>query len=200
MSALIERNFKFLAGVYFHEEFIINDYDFNLSLEVNTDSIREQNVSMERIKYLIHDRLENSIFINMNEKRTIENYTKCGLNVCTIPEDPYDQIIALVLLLKFDAIIENKLSVTDIEFTSRLSDGVIFKESITTAKDSFKEHGWWLDSSPNIVSYNKINKKEKIVELINSPDWKDIGLSWSEKTNTVEIKFSTVEDITNRNK
>lgn len=199
MSAFIERNFEFLAGVHFNGQFTINEYNIVLAMDVNTDSIREQNVAMGRIKYLIQDRLEDCVFVNVADKKSIDLYTKCGIDVCVIPEEPYDQIIALVLLLKSDAITENKLLITDIEFTSRLSDGVKFKESIETARTAFDTNGWWADSSPSITNTNKINKKDKVVQLVSLLDWKDLGLGWVEKTESVEIIFSTVDDIGSRN-
>ena len=97
MNTQIEREFDFQAGVFFEDSFLMNFYEFTLFMEVNTDSIREQNVAMDRIKYLIYESLENSVFVNFKETKTIEKYMDAGLKVAVIPEDPYDQIIALIL-------------------------------------------------------------------------------------------------------
>ena len=63
MSTQIEREFTFQAGVYFEEEFLMNVYDISLSMFVETDSIREQNIAMDRIKYFLSECLESSVFV-----------------------------------------------------------------------------------------------------------------------------------------
>ena len=72
MTTRIEREFSFQAGVYFKEEFLMNIYTVSLYMEVETESIREQNVAMERIKYFLNDCLENSIFEQNTEHKIIE--------------------------------------------------------------------------------------------------------------------------------
>jgi hypothetical protein len=126
MSVKLEKTFSFQAGVHFQDKFLMNLYDFTLSMEVLTECIIEQNIAMERIKYFLFECLENSIFVNEKEKKVIDNYSTAGIKVCTVPDDPYDQIIATILLLKLRAITENRLIITDIYLVSKLSDDVKF--------------------------------------------------------------------------
>ena len=63
MTTRIEREFSFQAGVYFKEEFLMNLYTITVYMEVETESIREQNVAMERIKHFLNECLENGIFV-----------------------------------------------------------------------------------------------------------------------------------------
>lgn len=189
MNTQIEREFDFQACVYFQNNFLINSYWFDLVMEVNTESIHEQNVAMERLKYLIHDLFDNSIFVSVNDSNTIQKYTNAGLKVCVIPEEPFDQIISLVILLKTNAICENKIKVTDISLISKLSDKVKFIENIETAQNAIKNDGWWNDPSPNLCIKSP-NKKEKIVKLIKN-EWSDLGLSWTEKKfKSTEVLFT----------
>lgn len=193
MNTLIEKDFDFQACVHFQDTFLINFYEFTLFMEVNTDSIREQNVAMDRIKYLVYESMENSIFVNFTDTKAIENYTKAGLKVCIVPEEPYDQIIALLILLKLNSICENKLKITDIKLTSKLSDDVKFNENIETATNAIKVTGWWNEVHPNLCS-NLQNKKEKIVKLVKDT-WNDLGLGWKEKkSKSAEIVFSIKPD------
>lgn len=193
MGALIDRDFQFQAGVHFQDMFIMNLYEFTVSMEVNTESIREQNIALERMKYFLFECLENAIFVSETEKKVIEKYMAAGIKVCVIPEEPYDQIIALMLMMKFDTIAENRIKVTDIVFTSKLSDDVRFKEDIETAFDTFGTTGWWGDPSPAIttVTGKSQNKKDKILTLVNKHAWNDSGLTWKEKTVSTEIIFAS---------
>lgn len=190
MNTIIEKDFDFQACVHFQDTFLMNIYEFTLIIEVNTDNIREQNVAMDRIKYLVYESIENSIFVNFTDTKAIENYTKAGLKVCVVPEEPYDQIIALLLLLKLNAICENKLKIIDIKITSKLSDDVKFNENIDTATNAITTAGWWNEIHPNLCSSSQ-NKKEKIVKLVKD-SWNELGLGWKEKkVKSAEIVFTT---------
>lgn len=190
MGTKISREFTFLSAVYFEGEFLINNFDISLTLSVETDSIHEQNVAMDRIKYFINERLENCIFIQESETRTIEKYQAAGLKICTLPEEPYDQIITIILLNKLNSICEGKLVVTTIQLNSILSDGVGFIYDIDDPVNVFPyKNGWWLDSS-NTISNKTIGKKEKIVRLVKKNDWVSLGLDWKNKENCSEIIFT----------
>jgi hypothetical protein len=196
MSAQIERDFTFQAGVHFQDTFSMNIYAFTLNMEVTTENIREQQIAMERMKYFIHECLENSIFVQDTDRAIIEKYSACGIRVCEIPEEPYDQIIALLLLLKLESIAEYRLAMTDIVLTSKLSDDVRFKEDILTAKTEMPIVGWWAESNTATTNVAKVkNKKDKIVKMVNTSEWNDVGLSWEEDTantsNVTEIIFTT---------
>ncbi len=183
MSAKVSRDFVFNTAVHFEGIFIINSYEINLTMLVNTEDNREQNIALERIKYLINECLENSIFVNAKETKTIDLYLKAGLKVCPLPDDPFDQIVGAVLLQKFNVITEQKLYVTEIDIKSAICDDVKFYLSADDEIDFFQnENVWWNDNSASIFDYTKKSKKEKIVELKKEvTDWNLIGLSWKEK-------------------
>jgi hypothetical protein len=199
LTTRIERDFSFQAGVYFENEFLMNVYSISLYMEVETESIREQNVAMERIKYFLNDCLENSIFVKNTEIKTIERYASCGFKVCTVPEDPYDQIITLMLLTKLNSITEGRLIITDITLGSRISDQVKFTCDIDNPLGPFEDHGWWTDNGTSICDPIKTTaKKDKIVKLFKTPttDWAEYNLIWKQKDNLSksEIVFTTDQE------
>jgi len=196
LTTRIERDFSFQAGVYFKEEFLMNLYTITLYMEVETESIREQNVAMERIKYFLNECLENSIFVQDIEHKTIEKYSSCGFKVCTLPEEPYDQIITIMLLTKLNSITEGRLIITDITLGSRISDQVKFSYGIESTRGPFEEPGWWLDTGTTICDPIKTSvKKDKIVKLFKTvpSDWSEFNLIWKEKEpkSKSEIVFTT---------
>jgi hypothetical protein len=73
----------------------MNVYNLTLLMEVETLSIVEQNIAMDRIIYFLEDTLANSVFVESTEKKAIEKYTQADIKVCTVPEEPYDQIITI---------------------------------------------------------------------------------------------------------
>ena len=199
MTTRIERDFSFQAGVYFQEEFLMNVYTISLYMEVETESIREQNVAMERIKYFLNDCLENSIFVQDTEHKIIEKYNSCGFKVCTVPEEPYDQIVTILLLTKLNSITEGRLVITDITLGSRVSDEVKLSCDIESPRGPLELPGWWLDSGTSISDPIKTSsRKDKIVKIFKIPtlDWSEYNLSWKEKGNVSksEIVFTTEQE------
>jgi hypothetical protein len=187
----IKRDFGFQAGVYFEGNFLMNIYEISLSMDVDTNSIKEQNIAMDRIKYFLYEVLANSVFVQDSEKHMIEKYSQANIKVCTLPEEPYDQIIALMILLKINAITEGRLTTTDIVLKSELSDDVAFLYDIETAIiNPFGKKGWWLE--PNCAINNQVtHKKEKIVKLIKKTDWFAADLDWEDKVSlSNEIVFT----------
>ena len=195
MSTRIERDFSFQAGVHFEGKLIMNVYGFTLAMEVETESIIEQNIAMDRIIYFLKDSLTNSVFVQNTDKKAIEKYTQADIKVCTVPEEPYDQIITMLLILKLNNITEGRLNITDIFLESELSDSVRFSYDFETAKHNpFGNKGWWLESSTSMNDIEKNTKKEKIVRLVKHNDWANVGLEWQKKTKASEIIFTTDSD------
>jgi hypothetical protein len=193
LATKIEREFAFQAGVYFEGEFVMTIYELALKMEVDTASIKEQNIAMDRIHYFLHECLGNSIFVQDSEKKAIEKYMQADIKVCTLPDEPYDQIITILLLMKLNAITEGKLHITEISLMSGLSDDVKFVYDVETAiNHPFGSKGWWADSSTIISDVSKTNKKDKIVRLIKQySDWASVGLDWEQKEHkSTEIIFN----------
>ena len=182
MSTKIVREFSFSAATHFEGTFMMNVYNLVLEMTVETDSIREQNIAMERIKYLIYNQFTNSVFVQDSEENAIVNYINAGLKVCILPDEPYDQIITIVALMKLNAITENRMKITKITLGSELSDDVkfIYENLEISLPSSLQDLGWWTLTSPKVFEVPKSNKKSKIVKLISSSDWAKLGLSWKE--------------------
>lgn len=196
MNTRIERDFEFQAAVYFEDKFLMNTYTLSLSMLVATDSIREQNVAMDRMTCLLTECLESCVFVKSSEKKVIDKYVAAGLKVSTLPEEPYDQIISMLLLIKLNAITEKRLIITDARLTSKLSDGVSFCYDNEDVYGPFEEMGWWHESGTAISDLHKAqNKKDKIVKLVNKTnDWAEYSLQWQEKsTKASEIVFLSDE-------
>ncbi len=175
MTARIEREFEFLSAIHFEGSFLINNYTLTLFMTVETEEHYEQLIAIERINHFLNSSVDSAIFVQDTEKKAIEKYEKAGLNVLVIPEEPYDQIIGLVLLSKLNAIVENRLAITGITFKSKLSSNIKFHSPIEETEEFAGNH-WWND---NTLRTKNINKKDKVVRL-HETTWTELGLSWKE--------------------
>lgn len=190
MNAQIEKDFQFQAGLYFDKTLLLNTYSFTAFMEVSTDSIREQNIAMQRVEHFLFEKLEHSIFVKDSEKKVIDKLIDAGFAVGVLPEEPFDQIIALVLISKLNALTEGRLIVTSLTMSSRLSDGVRFTENRETANHVLGQNGWWKSGLPKLSLPEKHKTDgSKVVKMQNN-EWIDLGLSWKDKSqNNNEIVF-----------
>ena len=195
MTARIQRSFDFMTGVHFGTDFYANLYEFDASFDVESDSIEEQNIALERIKHFLYNNLQHSILVSDKEQAIIPKLIDMGMKVCTLPEEPYDQIIGIMLMSKLNAITEGRLVLTDISITSNLSDGVVCLHSIEENTGPFSLNGWWSDSSPN---FSDIKQKGKKVITLKKNTWGDYNLDWvssEPKKSESEIVFVNFDKL-----
>jgi len=198
LSNQIVRDFEFQAGVYFKNSFLMNLYKITIHMNVETENIKEQNIAMERLKFFLNECLDSSVFIENSEKKVIEKFINAGIQPCILPEEPYDQIVTLMLLTKLNAITENRLVVTNITLGSRLSDNVKFTYDIDCPLGPFSESGWWSAPNTSLFDLPKAYKIDKVVKLVkyNTINWEDCNLTWDEPiANTkTEIVFTNDQE------
>lgn len=182
MNTRIEKDFSFQTAVHFNDTFYVNLYDMTLSILVETDSIREQNIAMDRALYFLSEILQNSILIHSADIQAIEKYKAAGIKVCEVSEEPYDQIVAMVVLLKLNAIMEGRLRITDLLLSSSMGENIRFTMVAELAETILAGNYWW--NKPSIcINHTELDhdSEENVVKLFNDTNWSDLGLSWKEK-------------------
>jgi len=180
MTAKIEKDFTFETAVHMDDKFFINSYWMTVRMLVNTESQHEQNIAIERLNYFLTECVENSVFVNSKDDKAIEKYTMADIKVLTLPEDPFDQIVGIVLMAKLNAILEEKLYITDITFFSKLTAGIKFHSPVEEIEEFSGKH-WWNDPTLSTKEPKSNKKKDKIVRLFDSDDWAETGLVWKVK-------------------
>lgn len=205
MTARIARMFEFQAGVQFSDEFFMNTYTLDMQFNVETESIREQNIALERIKYFLNEQLEHSVMCDSTKEESISKFIEAGLKVCTLPEEPYDQIVGIMLLTKINSITEGRLVATDITIGSRMSDNVSCLYSVEENAGPFLLKGWWKDNSPSINDLTPKSSSKKVVKLKKpKTNWDDLSLGWEEGIIIVrdaacsEIVFASFDNKTDK--
>jgi hypothetical protein len=198
MNARISRKFAFHAAIHHEETFIVNDYDLELFMDVTTDDIDKQNIAMDRIKYIFDISFDSCIFVDVHDAKALDIYSKANMKVCPLPDEPFDQVIASVIISKVNAITEKHIFLEEVKIMSRICDDVCFHVSYEEEADFHNlKDVWWTDNSP-IISTIKKSKKEKVVQLHKKPlDWKSVGLGWEnlivKKCDKGEVVFIPVD-------
>jgi len=185
MITRIERDIFFAAGVHFDDAYYINTYDFLLSMLVETDIPKEHTIAMDRFDLFIKNAATNAVFINEDKHEEIEKYEEAGLKIITLPGEPFDQIVAMVLLLKLNAIMENRIKITDITISSLLGEGIRYPIVTETAENADMMLGdkWWHNSDMETTNQTvfKFEPENNIVKLFDDSIWAQYDLSWKDK-------------------
>lgn len=183
MTTRVERDFEFDMGIHFNNTFYVNSYLITISMLVETESIKEQNIALDRILHFLGLVLHSAVFVHQDDVEAINKYKNADIRVCTLPEEPYDQIISMVLLVKLNAITEGRLVITDLTLGSTMSDGVRFctvAEVAVNMIDNSPEL-WWNAPALCIEHCSKDLDDSKVVKLFGQTGWAEVGLEWKQK-------------------
>jgi len=196
MTVRIQREFSFNAGLFFENEFYMNTYQIAASFNVEAKSIIEQNIALQRAKWFFGETIDSAIFVKDTDLEKIEKLNDIGLKTCPLPEEPYDQIIGIIIFTKLSAILEDKLVLTDIQLSSDMCDGVSYLHSMEENVGPFSLRGWWNENSPNISTPIKPIKGKKVVKLNKKANtWEELSLGFSvvekPQVNNSEVLFAS---------
>jgi hypothetical protein len=189
MNVKLRTLVSFIAGIYYNERLHMASYMLQLEMTTNTTNTYNQNVALDRIHFFTNEIVNSSIFICGDNLKQIRDYAKAGLNVIEVPMEPYDQIISLALMQKFNSICEQNVIVTEVDIKSNLSDGISYQTNLTDPRGEFTKNGWWNDSELNWYDRNVLNtNKESIVRLDKRLTWQEVHLHWEEDTPPTDPK------------
>ena len=183
MITRIDKDFFFLAGVHFDDAYYINSYEMTLSMLVETECANEHYIALGRMEHFIKDVLANSVFVHSEEVDAIFAYEEAGMKICELPERPLDQVIALAVLLKLNAITEGRFKITDLTFSSMLGEGVrypIVSELAENADIMLGDH-WWHKSDLSTTDKDIEPVIDNVVKLFSDDAWTGMNLSWKDK-------------------
>ena len=123
------------------------------------------------------------VFIEDNDQAQADKLWAAGINVLQMPAPPNDQMISLLMLTKLNAIVEGRVVLTDLSFSSNLSDGIRYMTDIEDFMGPFIHKGWWSD--PAIVWHDKTlhAKTDGAVTLPPLMTWTQLQLQWHENKN-----------------
>lgn len=180
MNVRLQYDIEFLAGIYYNEELQLNNYSASISMVTKTIDPIETNIAMDRLKFFINEVMANAVFINQAHTEQAETLNWCGANVTTLPEEPLDQIIGMMLFYKLNAIMEDRIEITSLSISSTLGEGMWYLHDEEDAVGPFSTKGWWNDSSTQHDSI-EIEAEDNVVKVI-STGWYEAELDWPDQS------------------
>ena len=185
MNVRLQYDIEFLAGIYYDNQLQMNSYSASLSLVTRTKDTKSTNVAMDRLKAFVYGELESTVFINQNYHEHAEMMQIMGANVTTLPEEPVDQIVGMMLYYKLNAIMERRMEIVQLDISSRLGDGVWYMHSEDDLSGPFAKDGWWHQSSLQHNTLDPVDAEINVVKVVPNA-WMEYGLIWPE-TDTVQV-------------
>jgi hypothetical protein len=189
MNVRLQYDLDFLAGIYYADRLQMNQYTISLNLLTKTKDSVSTNIALDRVKAFVHGALESTVFINQSNMERAEFMQMMGINVTTLPEEPVDQIIGMMLYYKLNAVMEDRMIVTGLDLSSTLGDGVWYQHDEEDVPGPFGAEGWWHQASMQHETIERDPEPGNIVKVM-STGWYELNLEWPE--NTVPPSANTV--------
>lgn len=179
MNVRIRHDMHFGAAVYYAGQFKVNHYKLGLCITTNDPDPIQQNIALERIKYFVYQELDSTVFISVDDMDQIVSYASAGLNITSLPCQPVDQIVGIMLYYKLNAIMEQRLFVTETELSSVLGDNIVYLHNDNEdAMDLNNQSDWW--TSADLVHFDRdILDQDKVLTMPQANAWRDLGLAWN---------------------
>ena len=190
MNVRLQYDLDFLAGIYYDDRLQLNSYSVSMSLLTKTTDALNTNIAMDRLKMFMHGELANTVFINQTAKERAEMLQIMGVNVTTLPEEPVDQIVGMMLYYKLNAIMEGRMTVTRLDLMSALGDRVWYQhDADEDSPGPFRAEGWWHEPTVQHHTVDVGEVGDNVVKVVPNA-WIEYGLTWPE--DTVEPTANTV--------
>lgn len=196
MNIRLQYDIEFQAGVWFDEQYKINSYSVSMQMVTKVSDQNWLNVAMERLRTFVYEELGNGVFINRENEEQAELLQFAGLNVITLPNEPVDQIIGMMLFCKLNAIMEGVIHVVNLDISSTLGDSVWYSHDEDDNLGPFADQGWWHQLSTQKDTLPDDDEAENVVK-VQTTGWHEYGLEWpnADETehNATILKFNRNE-------
>lgn len=192
MNVRLQYSMTFTAGVHYNDRLIMNNYLLRSYMVTNVSEAELTNTAFERLKYFIGEEMESTVFINSKCHAAIQRYVDAGINITTLPNEPVDQIIGVMLFHKLNAIMEDRISILETEISSTLGDQMVYIHSENEMTNDLVVPDWW--NSPDLVHCNlEFNVGDNVFAIPHTgPAWQELDMAWPNEvpTETGNIVFA----------
>lgn len=188
MNVRVQYSVRFMAGVYYDNTLQFNEYTIKVYMMTATENPADHNIALTRIKHFIYNEMEGTIFIDGSNTDQCHKLVAAGLNITTMPCDPVDQIIGIMLFTKMAAITEDRLIIGEVEISSAMSDGVVYFHGESENINDVEPAAWWstcdlVHCDPDLID------TDKIVTMHKGSVWRELDLAWPDIEDNTDEEF-----------
>lgn len=182
MNVRLQYTFHFNAGVHWGGQLVMNGYRLTVYMVTNVRESELTTTAFERLKYFITEEIDSTVFINSEEQEACRLYTAAGVSITTLPKDPVDQIVGVMLFHKLNAIMEDRISILETELSSHLGDNMSYLHSENENTEDVEMPKWW--TSPDLTHFElEYQDGDHVFSIApgNYSAWTELGLAWPDQ-------------------
>jgi hypothetical protein len=184
MNVRIRHDLSFSSAVYYAGQFRVNHYTLRLWMTtVHPDQVTH-NIALERIKHFVYQELDSTVFINAENIEQCRAFINAGLDITTLPTEPVDQIIGIMLYYKLNAIMEQHMIIVETELASILGDNIVYLHSDNELTNIEVMSDWWQTADLTHCD-QELLQGDKVLSMPQASAWRDLDLAWPEYSSDV---------------
>ena len=180
MNVRLRYSTVFTAGIFYADQLRMNNYQVKLHIITNSEEGDDHNIALDRIKYFLHNQINSTVFINSAEIDRCRVFSSAGIKITTLPEEPLDQVIGIMLYCKLNAMLENRMIIDEIEICSELGENIVYLHNDQDAQGPFADTGWWSESDAVHCDLSLFGNDKTVALHHVGSSWRDLGLNWNE--------------------
>ena len=135
--------------------------------------------------------MDSTVFINSIHVDQCQRLSAAGIKITTLPGEPVDQLIGIMLYYKLNAIIEGRMIVEETEITSAMGDNITYLHSENENIDIPVFPDWWQMADP-VHCDSALIDSEKILTMPQAKSWRELDLFWTESEQTNNLGNTVV--------
>jgi hypothetical protein len=183
MNVRLQYPVTFTAGIHYNNQLQMNNYSLKLFMITNTEDGVSSNIAFDRIKHFIYNELDSSVIIDSIETEQIKLYLAAGVNLITLPAEPVDQLVGIMLQHKLNAIADGRLIVVEIEISSTIGDGLVYTYGEGEDVSDLDIPDWW-KSSGLIHHDSNLIDTDNVLSIHQNNVWHELDLAWPNDTDS----------------
>jgi hypothetical protein len=182
VNVRLQYTIPFTAAVHYQDRLIMNTYQLRTYMVTNTTDAENHNIAFERLKYFITEEMDSTVFVNSEDVDVCKLYLAAGMKITTLPNEPVDQIIGVMLFCKLNAIMEDRITIIEIELSSSLGDNMVYIHGENETTDNLVFPDWW--TTVDVVHCDTdLIDSDNVLSLLRSNVWRELDLGWPETIN-----------------
>ena len=177
MNVRLQYTIPFTAAVHYQDRLIMNNYLLRTYMITNTSNAENHNIAFERLKYFITEEMDSTVFINSTCVEACERYLAAGMKITTLPNEPVDQTIGVMLFCKLNAIMEDRITIVETELSSAIGDNMVYMHGEHETTDNLIFPEWW--NTADVVHCDAdLIDSDNVLSLLRSNVWQELDLGW----------------------
>lgn len=175
------------SGIILSDDNLLLPNTWTMSFEYDavSDNMLHRDIAMQRLDFMVNQKFNTSTWTNFSNAWVSEFYNKMDAFIITLPNDPYDSLIAATAMLKAQSMTKGVLDIQACSIVSRLGynvENIIeYDEAERMAVDIdhkyFSDGPWFMREDVSFTDL-LVFDDDKPTLIKDSAEWSKFDLDW----------------------